>query len=128
MQPMPISRCCDHIGQRLQSLPALVQAFEKIAAGSIDQQYIRRRSLRYKIEQATICGDAKLKERVVPPDLIFQRSESPALDQVDGGRQWRQRVQSEVQIFRAVVERAGMDHVARRNVELQAQQIIAGPF
>src|SRR5690348_3324944 len=64
----------------------------------------------------------------MPPELILQRNEAASLVGGDGGRLRVQRVEPKIRIARAVVEKARVQNMFRREVVLQPQEIVSGPL
>ncbi len=60
--------------------------------------------------------------------MIFQRDESAALLDGDGGGLGIDGVQAEVGVVGAVVEKAGVENVPRREIVLHAEKIVACPL
>lgn len=128
MRAMPVARCGDDVGDGLQALAALMKALKIISRGAVDEEDVRLGAERDVIESAVISGHAQLEERVVKPDLIFERGEVALLLAGDGGGDGVERVEAEIAVAGAVVKEGGVEDVLGRDVVLEAKQIVASPF
>src|SRR5205807_7528713 len=80
------------------------------------------------MQHAVIGPDSQFKERFVKPNLIFQGNETASLIPGDRSRLRVERVEAQIVVIRAIVENARVQDMFRRNVVLQAQEIVSGPW
>src|SRR5262249_35003660 len=103
-------------------------ALEEIAGSAIDQQDVGLGALGLEVHDTGIRGEAELEERVVEPELILERNKRPPALAVDGGRFRVERVEPEIAVFGAIVECVDTQDMFRRDVVLEAQEIVARPL
>jgi len=107
MRSVPMARRGGHARDGLQASAALMQALEIVAARAVNEEDEGLRTLRRVIKHAAVRGHTELKERVVQPYLVFQGDKRAALIGIDSRRLRIERVQSEVAVVAAVIEKAG---------------------
>ena len=106
----------------------VVEPLEEIPARSVHQQNVRLGALRIEILCFAVRRDAKVDQCVVQPNLVSQRNERALLVQVQRGGLRVQRIEPEILILRAVVEKTAVQNMLRTEVVLQAEEVVAGPL
>lgn len=128
MSAMPVARRGDHLGESLEAAAALIRALKIISCGAIDEEEVGLRALGDVIEDALVSGDANFEERVVEPDLVFERGEVAALIGGYGGGDRVEGVEAEIGDAGVVVEKAGVENVLGSEIVLEAEKIVASPL
>ena len=106
----------DGVGKKLVALAQLIRALKIISLRAVHQQQIRRIALGIEIAAGAVLGEPHFEERVVPPQLIFDRRENPVAGNIQCHRLRMQRIESHVGVALVVVEKSEMQAVVRRNV------------
>ena len=104
-----------------------MEALEIVAGRAVDEEDEGLRALGDEVESAGVGGDAEIEESVGEPDLIFCGGEETLLVAGDGGGNGIEGVEADVGVAGAIVEKRGVEDVFGRDVELEAEKIIAGP-
>src|SRR5260370_36206491 len=101
----------DRVGKKLVAAARLIRTLKEIPLRAIHEQQIRRVALRIEIADGAVFGEAHFKQRVVPPQLVFYRSEQPVARLVQRGRLRMQRIESHAGVAFIVVEQGEMQAV-----------------